>query len=87
MAGITALPPGELGQRRAQHPGADGNDLPGRLGEGDERHRRHDRTVGFVPAQQRLEAGDEPVLQAHGRLVDLVEFGVDRDAECLEGAG
>jgi len=74
------VPGGELGARRPDHPGADGENEAGLLQHADEAVRRHHAAPGRVPAQQRLDAGDHAVGGACLRLV------VQEELAALDGA-
>jgi hypothetical protein len=56
--------------RLVKHPGADRDDQPVALGDRDEAHRRDDAVDRVVPAQERLDARDLPVVEGDHRLVD-----------------
>ena len=58
----------------AQDPAADLHDQPALLGERDELERRDQPADRMAPAQQRLDAGDRAVLEAHQRLVVQLEL-------------
>ena len=58
----------------AQDPAADRHDQAGLLGQRDELVGADHAALGVVPAQQRLDAADRPVLQADDRLVEELEL-------------
>ena len=69
-----SIPGGELRAGGADDPGTDGQHKAGLFEHGDEAVGRHHAATGRVPAQQRLDAGDDAIGQARLGLIVQQEF-------------
>src|SRR5215210_4272902 len=76
---MAVQPAAQLCTRGPQHPCADGDDLPVRLGKADEAIRTQAPARRVLPTQQRLESHDRSTLERHERLVIEDELVASED--------
>ena len=83
-AGAVGPPAGRLAAALGEDPGAEGDDQAGLLGEGDELGRQQLAPTRLIPADQRLDPDQAPLLERDDRLVEGAQLvGVDRLAQGL----